>query len=240
MNSPVAIKPAAFRPAIFLKKWPASFVLLTGTILTMMGISEIIGGLSTTQILDLPDPILGFPFRYLMLTMGMMELFAALLCLFTDKKVLSLGLVAWLSANFIAYRIGLWSMGWQHSSGFLIVPLGLSLRNTDFIFSSVSIFLLIGGVAALWLERRTALAAEFLKISCPSCGLHVKFAIQNLGQKIPCPHCQTTITLRKPDFLKMSCFFCKEHIEFPTHAVGQKIKCPHCTNDITLKEPVMI
>jgi hypothetical protein len=93
---------------------------------------------------------------------------------------------------------------------------------------------------AQWRERaahKAELAAGFLKVSCPSCGGHIKFSIQNLGQKMPCPHCQTNITLRKPENLKVSCYFCKGHIEFPAHAIGQKLKCPHCHMDIGLKEP---
>lgn len=64
----------------------------------------------------------------------------------------------------------------------------------------------------------------------------LKFLIQNLGQKVPCPHCRNAVTLRKSENLKISCYFCKEHIEFPAHALGQKISCPHCKMDITLKE----
>jgi uncharacterized paraquat-inducible protein A len=74
-------------------------------------------------------------------------------------------------------------------------------------------------------------------MSCPSCGIHIRFAGKNLGQKIPCPHCQTSITLRRPDLLKMACFFCHGHIKFPPHAIGEKISCPHCNMGITLKEP---
>jgi DNA-directed RNA polymerase subunit RPC12/RpoP len=72
---------------------------------------------------------------------------------------------------------------------------------------------------------------------CPACGGHIEFAAQNLGQEIPCPHCQKTITLHKPDLLKMACFFCHGHIEFPTHAIGTKMACPHCKMNITLKAP---
>jgi DNA-directed RNA polymerase subunit RPC12/RpoP len=74
-------------------------------------------------------------------------------------------------------------------------------------------------------------------MACPACGLHILFAAQSLGQQLPCPQCNTTVTLRKPDLLKTVCFFCKGHIEFPTHAIGEKIPCPHCKMDITLRDP---
>ncbi len=130
-----------------------------------------------------------------MLMIGMAELSAAILCLFTDKKNLSLGVAAWLSANVIVHRIGLWSMGWRHSSGFLMAPLGLSLRNTDILVSSVSIFLFIGSITMLFIERQTAKATGILKMSCASCDGHIEFSSDAIGQKIQCPHCAKTITL---------------------------------------------
>jgi hypothetical protein len=213
------------------------FVLIAGTILAFMGTGQILGGLANVQLLELSDPIFGLPFHSLMLSLGIIELFIAFSCLFTNKRTLSLSLVAWVSANFIVYRIGMWSMGWHRSCGFLIDPLGLSLTATDVIFSLSSAFLLVGSITTLWLERRTVQMANFLKMSCPSCGVHIRFVIQNLGQIIPCPHCQKETTLRKPENIKMSCYFCKEHIEFPAHALGQKIKCPHCNRGITLMDP---
>jgi uncharacterized paraquat-inducible protein A len=107
-------------------------------------------------------------------------------------------------------------------------------------------YLLIGSCATLlwhWLRSSSNpllhhSSTPSLKMACPACGLHIRFAAQNLGQQIPCPQCKTTVTLRRPDLLKTVCFFCKGHIEFPTHAIGEKIPCPHCKMDITLKEPV--
>jgi len=146
-------------------------------------------------------------------------------------------LAVWVSANFLAYRVGLWTLGWHHSSEFLFDPLGFSLEATDAVTSLLVVVLLIGGGFALSIELRRAQTSEFIKLSCPACGNHIKFANQNLGQKVPCPQGQKTITLRKPDLLKMSCFFCQGHIDFPPHAIGKKMHCPHCNQDITLKEP---
>jgi len=47
-------------------------------------------------------------------------------------------------------------------------------------------------------NRRDAIEG-LMKMVCPACGGHVKFAVQNIGQQIPCPHCQASIILRKPD-----------------------------------------
>jgi len=214
-----------------------SFAHFAGGLLFFIGVAEILGALNQSQVLGLADPIFGISFRHLMLMTGIVQLAIALVLLFTNWRILGLGLAAWISANFLAFRIGLWSMGWHHSSGFMVHPLGLSMTATDVIFSLSSVFLLVGSVAILWHERWTAQAANFLKMPCPSCGGHIRFAIQNLGQIISCPHCQKETTLRKLDLLKMTCFFCKEHIEFPVHALGQKISCPHCNRGITLMEP---
>jgi hypothetical protein len=147
----------------------------------------------------------------------------------------------WLIINLVVYRIGLWTTGWYHPYpllGNLMEGLNVSALIADGIVAVTSAYLFTGGIVMFWLELNLARTAKFQKMSCPSCGGHIKFAIQNLGQKIPCPHCHKETTLRKPDLLKMSCFFCKEHIEFPVHAIGQKIACPHCKMDITLKESV--
>lgn len=212
------------------------FALFVGGALFFIGLAEILGAFGRSEVLGLADPIFGISFRHLMLVTGIIQLAISLILLFTDRRLLGLGLAAWITANFLVFRIGLWSMGWHHSSGFMFGSLGLSPPTTDVLTSLVSLFLLVGAGVAWWMEHRTADAARFSKAFCPACGGHVKFPIQNLGQQIACPHCQKMITLRKLENLKMSCFFCKEHIEFPAHALGQKISCPHCKMDITLME----
>jgi predicted RNA-binding Zn-ribbon protein involved in translation (DUF1610 family) len=189
---------------------------------------------------DMADPIFALPFHDLMLWVGLAELAVACLCLFTSKRTLSLGLLAWLVVTLAAYRVGLWTMGWHHPYAWvagLINGLDVSPRVADLMIGATSAYLLVGSMAMLWFERRTAQAATSLKMSCPSCGGHIQFASQNLGQQIPCPHCQKETILRKSDNLKMSCVLCGGHIEFPAHAIGQKIQCPHCAKTITLLKP---
>jgi uncharacterized paraquat-inducible protein A len=116
---------------------------------------------------------------------------------------------------------------------------GVSAATAGIMAEVTLAYLVLGSyfmLAGLWLQNRRVASKDEVKISCPSCGGHVTFASQNLGQQIPCPHCQAIIALRKPENLKMSCYFCKEHIEFPAHALGRKISCPHCNRSITLME----
>jgi len=122
--------------------------------------------------------------------------------------------------------------------------LNISPLVADGMVMAISVYLLIGSVAVFWLGKNDqsllsgsqTLSVEALKLSCPAGGGHIQFAIQNLGRKISCSHCQATVTLRQPgEKLKMSCFFCQGHIEFPPHALGRKISCPHCKGEITLQ-----
>jgi hypothetical protein len=236
---PVAILPPVQSPGhnVRLTIW---FLWLAGGLLAFHGTATLIVILQKPQMTAMPDPVLGVPVRWLMLGIGLAELLLALLCLFTRKQGLSLLLLAWLALNLIVYRFGLSSVGWPHHYGYvgpLVNSLDISPFRADIILMVTLGCLLAGSGIVSWLDRRKNLTVETLKMSCPSCGVHIKFAAQNLGQKISCPRCQTNIKLRKPDLLKMACFFCQGHIEFPPHAIGEKIPCPHCNMDITLKEP---
>lgn len=213
-------------------------VPLAGAILFFLGSAEILGGLARTTFASMQDPVFGISFGHVMLIFGLAQVCVAFLCLFTNRKVLSLSLVAWLSMIFVVYRAGLWSLGWYYSSGFKMTPIGISLTDTDIILSLSSFLLLVVSLSTLWNEYRAKRSAKSVKMSCPSCGVHVKFSIQDLGRSIACPKCQKTFTLRRPGNLKMSCFFCKGNIEFPSHALGEKMSCPHCEMDITLKVSV--
>jgi hypothetical protein len=212
------------------------FAVLAGMILFLVGLVDFLGALSQTQSLNLVDPFFGESFRTIMLVLGFLQCAIAFIVLFTRWQNLKLGLIVWIAINFLIYRAGLWKIGWHHSSGFMFQSFGLSPRNMDILLSCSSVFLFFGGFATLVFQRAAQMKIEFLKMFCPSCGGHIRFATTNLGQEAACPHCKMTVTLRKPEeSLKTFCYFCKGNIEFPAHALGQKIACPHCRMDITLK-----
>jgi ribosomal protein S27E len=188
------------------------------------------------------DPIFAISIGHLFSILSGICLGVALFTLSGKPTFTRAMVIAWLATNLAAYCLGcLWNGG--HSLGGYLGSFsdafGVSAATAGIMAEAAladlvlaSYFMLIG----LWLQNRRVASGDYLKISCPSCGGHVTFASQNLGQRIPCPHCKAVIMLRKPDLLKMTCCFCKEHIEFPAHALGQKISCPHCKMDITLKE----
>lgn len=237
MNSAIAIH----LPSSGNIKWSTGLTFVIGGVLAFNGFAEMFAVLGKSQLLNMPDPLLGVPFRYVSLFVAVFELLVAALCLLTSKRTLSSGLVVWLAVNFVVYRIGLWSLGWHHPFSWLqglMNSLNLSPFRADIINLTTVFMLIFGGSAILWFEYQKIQTNQSSKMSCPSCGGHIRFATQNAEQPIPCPHCQKAITLHPPENLKMSCFFCQGHIEFPPHALGEKMPCPHCKMDITLKEPV--
>jgi hypothetical protein len=194
------------------------------------------------------DPISGIPLRYLFWILGAIAALIAFLCLFSERPARLIPWVAWLATNFLIYRIGLYVEGCHSLTGFLAsatYTFGIPAKAASLLVDAAFGYLFIGSCAALLLHWRQSSNNPLLqqsinpslKLSCPACGVHIEFATEDLGQKIPCPHCRATVTLRKADLLKTVCFFCKGHIEFPPHAIGEKIHCPHCKMDITLKEP---
>lgn len=220
------------------------FIRSAGVILLAAALDRFLVAAGGASILSLPEGVLGIPLRYATIMAGCFELVVALICLFGRRSGLQLGWLAWAVTNYWIYRIGLLTMQCHQQGtciGGLTDPLHLNCGAAGFIIGFLPFYLLLGsyaGVIWLWLqESRMGKFVETLKMSCPACGVHLRFDERNLGQKIPCPHCQKAITLRKPDLLKMACYFCKEHLEFPPHAIGEKMPCPHCKMDITLKEP---
>ena len=235
------------------------FIFLAGGILLTAALTRFLIAFGNAQVMSVPEPLLGIPLRYAVLLVGGFELAVALICLFGKRTGLQLGWLAWLGTNYVVVWVGL---VWQHCSpqgtciGSLTDPLWIHHGITGNIFTYLPFGLVLGSyaaVASLWFSRhaRTARMAEarrvtdvrdaaagLTKMACPACGGHVKFTAKNIGQQVPCPHCQATIALCKPDEnLKMICVLCGGHIEFPPHAIGSKIPCPHCTKNITLLKP---
>jgi hypothetical protein len=221
-------------------KWVRWFVLSAGAILLAAALNRFLIASGQAPGLSMPEPILGIPLRYGVLLVGALELVVALICLFSKRVGFQLVWLVWLCFDFVVYRAALYSMHAHPQTtciGSPTDPLHLSGMIISRVFPVIPFYLLAGGcAAALWLwslGRKT----RYLKMPCPSCGVHIKFFEKRLGEKAPCPHCRTAITLRRPENLKMSCFFCHGHIEFPAHAIGDELQCPHCRKDITLREP---
>ena len=227
-------------------KYIRYFIFSAGAILLAAALTRFLTAASQAQVWTLPDPVLGIPLRYAVLMVGTFELVVALICLFGKRIGLQVGLLAWLAINCLVFQIGAYAMHlhWQATGiGSLTDPLQLTRGITGIIIGFIPLYLLVAsGTASFWLwigkraESRLSEAAKSTKMSCPACGVHIRFESARIGQQIDCPQCQKSITLRRPEHLKMACYFCHEHIEFPPHAGGEKLRCPHCQMDIMLKE----
>lgn len=225
-------------------KLTRAFILSAGGLLLAAALERLLIFLGNSPLVRHPDALLGIPVPLGVLAVGLAQLAAALVCLLGRSPRLSAVLVLWLGSNYVVFRAGLFWLGlhpdWT-SIGALTDPLQLARGNSGMVVHyGVPGYLLAGSGAVLlwpWVRRTFPPRSAFSKMSCPSCGGHIKFAVVNLGRPTACPHCKTSVRLRQPDEnLKMSCYFCKGHLEFPAHALGTKMPCPHCRRDITLKE----
>jgi hypothetical protein len=223
------------------------FVGSAGVLLLAVALAMFISLWASRGLIHPHEPVFGMSLPEFFCVIGGFELSIALICLFGQNTFLQATLILWLAVNFAAYQAGLWWMGgtaeFKGYLGDVSAAFGISAGSADLILKALILYLLAGSLLSLagsWIKKESKETQDnadgHLKTSCPSCGCHIRFAAQNVGQKISCPHCQKETTLRKPGFLKMSCCFCRGHIEFPSHAVGHKMRCPHCENDITLME----
>ena len=104
-------------------KW---FLRAAGVALGVTGLAKAFSAFGPARALDLADPLLGIPFRHLMVLVELAELLIAFFCLFTDKQKLSLLAVAWLSTNFLVYS---WCIGWGSGPLAGINPAGASATS---------------------------------------------------------------------------------------------------------------
>jgi hypothetical protein len=242
------------------ENWIKPFITSAGVILLVSALTRFLISVNGAAALSLPEPMMSIPIHYAVLIVGSIELAVALLCLFGRDIKFQIGCLGWLMTNYIIYRIALFCMRCHVQAtwiGSLTDPLHLSRGYMGYIMQFLPFCLLLGSYGAalqLWLESSTRtknqvlqsvvmepdtkkgapVLVRFQKISCSACGGHIEYPTNLLGEKIPCPHCQTMIVLQRPGNVKMSCPACDGHIEFPLHGVGQTIACPHCTTPVTL------
>lgn len=82
------------------------FLLSAAFILALTGFAKIWSAFGDVKLLTVTDPIVGIPFKYLMLAVGTAELAIAAVCFFSKASRLGTVLVACMATNFLVYRIG--------------------------------------------------------------------------------------------------------------------------------------
>jgi hypothetical protein len=133
------------------------FVMSAGVVLAITGLAKVFSAVGPARALDVADPVLGMPFRQLLLLVGFGELFIAFFCLFTHRWRFSLLAVGWISTNFLVYRLGLWFIGWHRPCGCLgnlTDMLDISPSVADSAMKVVLAYLLAGSCATLLWEWR--------------------------------------------------------------------------------------
>jgi len=123
-----------------------------GTVLLITGIAKVVSSFGAGQILNDVDPLIGFRFGSLMFAIGVVELTVAGLCLWGRYHTLAALLVAWLATNFIAYRFGLYLVGWHRPCtclGTMTDAIRVSPQLADNVMKVVLAYLLVGSCAVL-------------------------------------------------------------------------------------------
>ena len=220
------------------------FLDSAGVLSLIVATALVIGNWTPTYIQQPHDPIFMISVHTLFWIVAGIAFVMALICLFGRHSGLQIGLIAWLTTIWETYWLALfWNGGGNLNGYFANFPdaFGISARWAGIDAEVVLGYLFIGSYFCLiWLWRQEKLdkAVDARKMFCPACGGHIKFAAQEAGQQIACPHCETSIVLQAAGTLKMTCVLCGGHIEFPAHSLGQRILCPHCAKAITLLKPI--
>jgi len=135
------------------------------------GLAKVISAIGHARVLDAPDPLFGIPLRLVLLLVGQAELFIAFFCLFTKLRNFSLLAVAWVSSNFLVYRLGLWFIDWHQPCGCLgnlTDLLHISPRLADNTMKVMLAYLLVGSYAILlweWRRRRAGKMAALADVA---------------------------------------------------------------------------
>lgn len=132
------------------------FVVSGGVLLFLTGVAKAWSAIGPARALDVADPIFGVPVRQLMLCVGLVELFIAFFCLFTNKQQFSLLAMAWLATSFVVYRIGVvWIHGHRPCGclGNLTDALHITPQTADAIAIVILVYLLIGSYGLLIRHR---------------------------------------------------------------------------------------
>jgi len=230
-------------PKFAFNKIASIYLYSVGALLFSSLLINILSFCVSSEVLQPHEPVFQMPLRNFVWILVCMEFLVVYFCLFGKNIFIRSSLVLWFAINLFIYRVGISCAGVTGGlsgyTGSITDAMGFSHECANNYFVILAVYLLFGGGICVawswwgtWQERQN----PSIKMFCWSCGLHIRFSIEDLGRITACPKCNQSITLRKPENLKITCFFCQGHIEFPAHAIGQKTHCPHCNMDITLKE----
>lgn len=133
-------------------RYASWFVLSAGGILLITGVAKVASATGSARVLQTSDPFLAISLRNELFLVGMLELTIACFCLLSRQPKIGTYAVAWLATGFLVYRVGLWSIGWQHPChcmGNLSDALRMSPQVADRVMKFVLAYLLVGSYLTL-------------------------------------------------------------------------------------------
>lgn len=152
MNGETASLPATIAAGSDGRSAANWFLPSAAVVLALTGLAKVWSTFGSVKLLAVVEPIVGIPFRWMLLAVGVVELVVAGICFFSRNQRLATLLVAWLATNFLVYRLGLWWMDWRHPCGCmgnLAGVLHLSDQTADSIMKVVLAYLLLGSYGLL-------------------------------------------------------------------------------------------
>ena len=140
-----------------IKRIQSFFIYSAAIILFIAAAAKLLSATGSAQALDASDSVLYLSHRHIFLLAGGLELVMSAFLLMSRKAKTQLALIAWLAANFLVYRIGLWWMGAPNLCNCLgnlddYLPISPEVLNATALASLT--WLLIGSWTFLILGRR--------------------------------------------------------------------------------------
>lgn len=149
--------------------WTRVFIFSAFIIFAITGTAKVLSSAGKAEILRQPDPIFRIQFSSLLFLVGLVEVIVSALCLILKSNYSKLIVIALLSTNILAYRIGLLLVGYQKPCsclGSLTSAIHVSPHLADSVMKITLLYLLVGSYAALYFtKKRYATALECDNIS---------------------------------------------------------------------------
>jgi len=134
------------------------FLYSASVLLLLTAVAKFVSSFGHGKILLERDPLTDLQFRDLFRIVGGIETAIVLVCIFSKRIWLPVGLVAWLATSFVVYRLGLLWVGYQKPCsclGNLTDALHIPPQTADGAMKIILDYLLVGSYAVLfWLWRQ--------------------------------------------------------------------------------------
>jgi hypothetical protein len=177
------------------------FTNSVAALLTAFTTALFLCNIASTKLAQPHDPLFAVSINAFFWILGLVAMAVMLACIYLRQSQLKLAIILWFATNLIIYRLGLQWQGVHNTRGYirsLAQTFNLSNGVANSLLNILFLYLFIGSAALLIWNFMARPEEVPFKVACSHCGGHIEFPVYALGQKITCPHCQTTITLLKP------------------------------------------